>query len=53
MQNYNEKKYVLNVKHVFLNVNAEIKAWTDPMLFPDLHVHDAFYKQCKIIMNRT
>jgi hypothetical protein len=37
----------------FLTVNAEIKAWTDPMLLPDLHVHDAFYKQCKIIMNRT
>jgi len=37
----------------FLTVNAEIKAWTDPMLLPDLHVHDTFYKQYKIIMNRT
>jgi len=26
----------------FLTVGSEMKAWTDPLLLPGLHVHDVF-----------
>jgi len=46
-------KIRFNLQTCFLTVGAEMKAWTDPLLLPGLHGHDAVYKQCEIIMNIT
>ena len=44
MHNSSEKKNRLKLQTCFLTVGTEIKAWAYPMLLPDLHVHDSFYK---------